>query len=318
MRHLHFASVTALTAVVTSVVTAQTVIYSDNFGAASAANWTVQGSNTDGGNDFQAEFGFDISTRSLPNSPSGDNIVLRTVANIAAPAGREAVTAFLTGFPVTPEIYSIEVEVYCAFAPPGGGTGTTRAAAVGIEHSAPPLGPVHTREGGDPAPYQPAANGNGQDGLVFSYNTDDDDAASCFFLLEGNYGTPLNNLVTSGTWADPAGTTPNAQFARDPFYQAIIPANPNDGDPAAELMGNQWCPVTITNINGNISVEIFGTAIVTHTFAGITDGLVSLTNERPFTSVTPSPLLSECYFDNLVITDLTPEITAAREWNFYH
>lgn len=312
MRNCHIFSV-VMGLSLSSINAGAAVVYTDNFAAGSAPNWTVKASNTGAENDTVSEFGFDVSTRSIPNAPNGDNIVLRTGANLTGAAGNEAISLFLTGFPITTEYYEVTVDVYCAFAPPGGGTGTTRMAGVGIEHNPTPIGPNLLRVG---TPYQAAAAGTGQDGLVFSYNTDDDDANSAIYLLEANAGDPFAALAYVGTWA--SGVVPPAgQLQRTPYYQGIIAANPNDGDVTNELMGNQWVTVRIRKQQSLVTVTIFGTDIITHSYAGIGNSLVSLTNERPFPSVTPSPLLSECYFDALTINDITPS-QADDSWQFYN
>jgi hypothetical protein len=292
------------------------VIYTDDF--SSGAGWTVLGSNTDGNSDFESEFGFDVSTRGIANSPNGDNIVLRLAANIAAPTGREAVSAFLTSQTINLDFYQIQVDVYCAFEPPRGGTGTTRYAGIGIEHDTTPLGPVHLRtSGSDAGPYTSTDGGAGQDGLVFSYNTDEDDAAGAFYLLEGDTVDPEAALTAVGTWADPDNTAPTGQLQANDYWQGIIPANPDDGNPTdLELMGNQWVTVTITKQGSRVGVSMFGEEVVVHNFSNDPasgESILSLTNERPFSSVTPSPTLSECYYDNLVITELAAP-SASTNW----
>ncbi len=303
MRHTLILSALAVSL---SAVTAgaQTVLYTDDFSSSSASNWTALGSNTDGNGDFQVEFGFDVSANSVPNSPNGDNIALRLAANVADPAGAEAVSAFLTGFPVTTEYYEIEVDVFCGFAPPPGGTGTTRYAGVGIEHATTPIGPNHLRAGD---PYQAGVNGTGQDGLVFSFNTDGDDGSGDIYLIEGNASDAFAAVSSVGTWANPEDSTPGLQAQVATFYQGFFPANADDGDATNNLLGNQWVTLTITKTLNNVSVAMYGTEVVTYTLpADAGDGLISLTNERPFGSVTPDPDASMCYFDALTITDVTP------------
>ena len=271
----------------------QTVVYTDEFGAGSASNYTI----TKTSDDTSIQFGYDTSSISpaVPNAPNGDNIVVRTDVNIVAPNGVEAINAYLNGVTL-PTNYTVEVDVYIR-CPLVGGSGTTEHCGMGLFGSGTKVNSLHTYD----------ALPNDTDGLAFGYNTDGDELYSDFFLSEGS----ATGITDVGVWTGP-DPTPTGQFYED--YDALydIPTNPD----AYELFFNQWATVSLSYINGIVTCKINGDTYVTYTPTGTPSGKVFLLHTDPFSTPANPATASFCLFDHLVITE-PPIALGAKDWEVY-
>lgn len=271
---------------------ADTVLFTDEFGAGSASNYTI----TKTGDDTSIQFGFDASSAGIANAPNGDNIVLRTAVNIVSPAAVEAVNAYLDGGSISlPANYTVQVDVYLAY--PYGGSGTTEHAGVGLFGSGTKINSLRA--------YTPLPSDT--DGLAFGYNSDDDEIFSAFFLTEGS----ATGQTDVGTWA---GSDPTPGGQRYPEYAALfsIPTNA-DGN---QLFGNQWATIAVSYMNGMVTCKINGDTYVTYTPSGSPSGKIFLLHTDPFSSVASDANASFCLFDHLVITE-PPAEQAAKNWEVY-
>ena len=79
-----------VTIIFAAAVSAEAVLYSDNYDVDSSAGWNINASSAD----ISATFAFDYSTIGVPASPNGGGTTLglRLAANISAPASTEAIT----------------------------------------------------------------------------------------------------------------------------------------------------------------------------------------------------------------------------------
>lgn len=271
----------------------QTVLYTDEFGAGSASNYTI----TTTAADTSSQFGFDASSIGIANAPNGDNIVLRTAANIVSPEAQEAINAYLSFSPLPAE-YTVQVDVYLGY--PYGGSGTTEHAGIGLLGSGTKVNSLRAYSG---LPTD-------TDGLAFGYNSDADELFSDFFLTEGS----ATGQTDVGTWAG-ADPTPAGQFYSEYATLFSIPTNA-DGN---QLFGNQWATIAVSYIGGIVTCKVNGDTYVTYTPSGSPSGSVFLLHTDPFASVASDANASFCLFDHLVITapEVGPTPQAAKDWQVY-
>jgi hypothetical protein len=277
-----------------SVASGDTTILTDEFGTDSASNYII----TKTSDDTSIQFGFDASSIGVPNSPHGDNIVLRTAVNIAAPDSYEVINAYLN-FTSLPTNYIAQVDIYIR-CPGVGMTGSTEHTGLGLFGSGTKINYLY------PAGTFPTNT----DGLVFGYNTDGDEIYSDFYLNQGSAIGP----TSVGTWTGP-DPTPGGQFYQDYASLFSIPTNP-DG---YQLFFNQWATVSLSYNDGVVTGKINNDTYVTYTPSEAQSGLVFLAHSDPYDSVAADPNLSFCLFDHLVITEpeAPPPPLSARDWEVY-
>lgn len=288
-----------LTACLTLCLTAfaQTIIHQDDFSAGTLTGYTTL-SDTTSASPATVEIiaGTDFGTLpvSVPSAPNGsDTRGLYTRANISNSA-HEAINIYWDT-EITATLFEVQVDVFLNFAP----SGTTEHAGIGLFASG--------TKANWSTNYEVAQNTD-TDGLLFAFNSDNDEARSSIYLTLGSSA----GLTDVGTWANPAKTTPLGQSPAAVYYDSVSGVD--------DLWGKQWNTVRFHVEGSDITVYVNDLLIVSYTDATLTSGTdkkIFLFHADPFTSLGNPANESFCLFDNLIVTELPAPTSAQEQWTLY-
>lgn len=174
-----------------TVVTAQTVVYEDDFNADSSGTYSSFSFENDTFTEisFAYDFGTDMNGFGVPippapNSAGGDTKALRLSANILADDFRESFCGVYT-----PQSFSGDYQVFVDFygnVLSNGGVGTTNHLTVGINHGGDKFANFYQWYGSDGSPERELIEDS--DGYMFSAAFDDGDGSRDFGMTEGTPG----------------------------------------------------------------------------------------------------------------------------------
>jgi hypothetical protein len=256
-----------------SCVSAQPVLFTDNFDAgSSAAAWSVACH----AGDCATDFFFDYATRGIPPAPNttgGTTRGLRLLVNANdAVAAKDAVSVYPVGQSFSGN-YRLRFDLWMGYnGGAGGGVGSTQFANFGLNHA------------GDRVCW---ADNVSSDGLWFGVTGEGGDASDYRAYRGGT-------LLTAGTGGFPAGSLNHTAAA----YQAMFPAPPYE---TAGAPGKRWVEVEVAQENGTVSWRINGTIIASRTDTTYTTGGVMLGLMDTFTSIATPATDTFALFDNVVV-----------------
>lgn len=258
-----------------SCVSAQPVLFSDNFDSAGPANWTVRCH----AGDCAADFHFDYATRGIPPAPNttgGTTRGLRLLVNAGdAVAAKDAVSVYPDGESFGGN-YRLQFDLWMGYnGGAGGGVGSTQFATFGLNHA------------GDRVCW---ADNAASDGLWFAVTGEGGDSSDYRAYRGGT-------LLTAATGGFPAGSLNHTAAA----YQAMFPVPPFE---TAGAPGKQWVEVEVARENGVISWRINGVLIASRTDLNYPTGTVMLGLMDTFTSIASPPTDTFALFDNVVVEEI--------------
>lgn len=295
---LRSASLAALAALGLPALQAQT-LFSDDFDANSAAQWTV--STSDAGADTFATFAYDYSADGIPSAPNsaGTTRGLKFTANNALPAAAAGLSASPSGQLFTGD-YELRFDLWMnANGPfPAGGTGSTQYASAGIGLSAPALVWSSSAPAGVPWVGVSGEGGGTQDYRAYVGGTMFADASGVYAA-----GTGLN--PTSPRDAGNAFYTALFPGQQPPLLQQTASTN-QTGAVQDGAIGFRWRDVSVRKEGSSITWSIDGNLIATiNTATNVqTDGTVTVGYFDPFNSVTDASQFSFGVVDNVRVNQV--------------
>ena len=280
---------------VDSDLPAETVLFSEDFNADHAADWSVLHAASDGITDYNIDFNFAYTSFGIPEAPhGGGNGLFMNVNKTAA-----GVAAALNLYPVSATTYSgnyaLRFDMFLSVPLPN--VSATEYALAGINHS----GNMTNwwRSGGVPAGWT-------FDGLFAAIVTDAGGTPNY-----GLYSAPAvaNNptLATSQTSAAVA-----AAFKANPYGVAGTVASSNN--PAGFFATPTWADVEISQSGSLITLVINNTKIYTYSNAtAAVSGKIMLGYEDAFDSISANQ--SYMVIDNVRVVSITPPIITTQPVN---
>jgi hypothetical protein len=288
---------------------ATTVLFADRFDSDTSANWVVNAA--DGGADTFAEFGYNYSADSIPESPSSTGV-------FAATRGLKfrvnESLALLNGLSVSPlnktftGDYRLRFDMWLNFNGPlaAGGTGSTEHLGAGVGTSG----------------LEAVWPSNPGQGVWFTASSDGQVGES--EATRADYGVFMAYSLqdpSAGSYA--AGTNLTSRGNLDPYYNlwgglaapaGQLGANPSQtGITAIGSMGMAWHTVTITKQGTNVTWDIDGRRIATVDITGQTLGdNVFVGYHDWYISVATNTAVQFGLVDNVRVEDLVPVAPPSR------
>jgi hypothetical protein len=272
------------------------VLFADPLTALAPANWKTNAGANNNLEDFNADFGYTLSTDGIPNSPAGNTEALKLSANKieGSPEGAAGVNVYPVGQSFS-NSYAVRFHLY--FAEGAATTVSSEWALFGLNMS----GDRTNRFSASAGTFPPT---NGTDGFWFGVIADASASAPGDYTLHRGNPTNSPNLVRS------AAATGFTSIFKNPPFSPINNSASLAGVPANSFgtATPTWVDVEMRQIGNVVSLHINNSPILSYTnnSTSFTNGNIMLGYCDPYDSI---GVIGAAYYSNLRVVQLLLNIT---------